>query len=72
MSHVWQGVQEEAERGHPPDGRARSHQGGPRHPWQIISGIINSVTLVSNSSLQKMNFMKGNKCIHMMQAMCLF
>ena len=64
MSHVRQGVQEEAERGHPPDGRTRAHQGGPRHSWQIISGIINSITLVSNSSQHEKEFYKkGNKSI---------
>ena len=42
MSHVRQGVQEEAERGHPSNGRARSDQGGPRHA-RPIGIVISSV-----------------------------
>ena len=72
MSHVRQGVQEEAERRHPPDGRARSHQGGPRHPWQIISGIINSITLVSESSQQRTKFKSNEINLRMMYKYCKF
>ena len=67
VSHVREAVQEEAERRHPPDGRARVDQGWSGNAWPVIGEMVILGPWVTNASYLKCIWSVNQKMIAMQQ-----